>query len=161
MVTKPTDIPFWAVQDQTDPVSGQNNVLVPPPEKQQYGWNRLEFPPRNWFNWLARLTYQWIQWFDQQESMTRTLLQTNYAIPVNVVDVVNGGMALINAVDQGNSANFFAGMAYIPPGMGSPATVRIINSSSLIATTIDTSGGINFTGAGVNVLVTCQMGRVQ
>lgn len=67
MVSKPTIIPVWAQNDVVDPISGQNNVLEPPNEKKLEGWARLEYPPRNWFNWLFRYIYLWIQWLKQQE----------------------------------------------------------------------------------------------
>ena len=67
MVSKPTIIPVWAQNDVVDPISGQNNVLEPPNEKKLEGWASLEYPPRNWFNWLFRYIYLWILWFKQQE----------------------------------------------------------------------------------------------
>lgn len=33
MVLKPTILPEWAENDVVDPISGQNNVLEPPTEK--------------------------------------------------------------------------------------------------------------------------------
>lgn len=68
MVTRPTTKPEWATATVTDPVSGQNNVIEPPTEKKLNGWDRLEYPNRQWFNWLGRTTDLWVDWFDQQES---------------------------------------------------------------------------------------------
>ena len=70
MVSKPTILPEWAENDVVDPISGQNNVLEPPPEKKLEGWARLEYPPRNWFNWLARYTWRWLNWLNQQEEQS-------------------------------------------------------------------------------------------
>jgi hypothetical protein len=65
MTTKPSDFPDWATQDQIDPVSFQNNVVEPPDSRKLSGWTRFEVPPRQWFNWLARLTGQWIRWNEE------------------------------------------------------------------------------------------------
>ena len=67
MAIKPTDLPEWASANQVDPISGINNVIEPPAEKKTNGWDRLEYPPRNWFNWLFRLSYNWLDWLKQQE----------------------------------------------------------------------------------------------
>ena len=52
------DFPRWATEDQIDPISGQNNVVEPPTTKKDNGWARKEIPPRQWFNWLGRKTYE-------------------------------------------------------------------------------------------------------
>lgn len=109
--TRPDQLPKWADTDQTDPISLQNNVLTPPPEKQQYGWARLEFPPRNWFNWLARYTYRWIAYLDQQEAQSVVTDGTGQ----QMFDAVNGGLVYIYVVDVGNAANVYHGMVYLPP----------------------------------------------
>lgn len=64
MPTKPTKFPEWASQDETDPTSGEANVAEPPESRKDSGWSRREIPPRQWFNWLGRLTYEWIEWLD-------------------------------------------------------------------------------------------------
>lgn len=64
MPTKPNEYPDWATEDQIDPVSGQNNVLEPPPTKKESGWDRSEIPPRQWFNWLLRKTAAWLRWLE-------------------------------------------------------------------------------------------------
>lgn len=66
MVDRPTVYPKWADVDETDPVSGQSNVVEPPTAREDSGWTRREIPPRQWMNWLHRWTYRWIAWFDQE-----------------------------------------------------------------------------------------------
>jgi len=62
MATRPDKLPEWATVDEIDPVSGQSNVVEPPPERKESGWTRREIPPRQWFNWLARYYKRWIEW---------------------------------------------------------------------------------------------------
>ena len=137
MVSKPSILPQWAESDVVDPISGQNNVLEPPTEKQDEGWDRLEFPPRQWFNWLARYTYRWLSWFNQQEEQSRVIANTDV-----IADVVTGGMCIIYAIDTAVPANFYHGIAYIPPSPGGPITVTEIDSSTLTVSTINVAGEI-------------------
>lgn len=141
MVDKPTVLPQWADQDQVDPVSLQNNVLTPPPEKLQYGWSRLEFPPRNWFNWLGRYTYRWLAWLKQQEEQAKVSAGTGEAI----FDAVTGGLAYIYVIDKGNSANVYHGMCYLPPGSVG-ATFVDIKKVGITTPVIAVGGGVTIAG---------------
>lgn len=62
---KPTEYPDWAMQDSVDSVSELNNVIEPGTEQKDFGWTRNEIPPRQWFNWLARKTSEWIRYLDE------------------------------------------------------------------------------------------------
>ena len=64
MAEKP-DFPRWATEDQVDPISGQLNVVEPPEERKDSGWDRHEVPPRQWWNWLHRKTFEWLQFLDE------------------------------------------------------------------------------------------------
>lgn len=66
MADKPTVLPKWAEEDETDPTSGQPNVSEPPEAKKDSGFDRYDVPPRQWINWLARLTYRWILWAKEE-----------------------------------------------------------------------------------------------
>lgn len=142
-IPKPSTFPVWADEDQVDPTSGQNNVLTPPTEKQQFGWDRLEFPPRNWFNWLGRYTNRWLQYLAQQENQSVVNDGTGGS---PTFDVTTGGLAVLWVVDTGNNANFYNGMAYIPPSPGSPITLNNINSNVLTVSTISTAGIVTVSG---------------
>lgn len=63
--TKPTTIPEWATSDVVDGVTGQNNVIEPPAGKKLIGWIWKEKPARNWWNWMQRFNYLWINYFNQ------------------------------------------------------------------------------------------------
>jgi len=72
MTTKPTKYPDFAMDDVVDPTSGQPNIIEPSTGKKSDGWVYNEKPPRQYFNWLARLTSQWIRWID--DYLTNTVL---------------------------------------------------------------------------------------
>jgi hypothetical protein len=52
--------PKFAANDYVDPVSKQNNVVEPPDAVKTQGWPYRAKGVRQWFNWLHRLTYQWL-----------------------------------------------------------------------------------------------------
>lgn len=143
--TRPQTLPMWAVQDQVDPVSLQNNVLPPPPAYQQYGWTKGQFPPRNWFNWLGRYTYSWLAYLSQQEAQSVVGAGTGQTF----FDVVNGGLCYIYIVDTGNGSNVYHGMVYLPPASTSPSyPVSFINIKIAGITTpaISASGTVTVAG---------------
>jgi hypothetical protein len=70
MATRPTKFPEWARLDQPDPVYGVNNVEEPPEAMKDSGWQYKQKPPSNWFNWLHRLYYQWIEYLDEKISLS-------------------------------------------------------------------------------------------
>jgi len=69
-MNKPTTKPRWTVlangndNDVADPTSGKYNVVAPSSGKQDSGFDFEEYPPRQFFNWLARWTFRWIDWLD-------------------------------------------------------------------------------------------------
>lgn len=77
MASRPDKFPEWATSDIVDPSSGQNNVIEPTSGKKTTGWLRNEIPPRQFFNWLARKTNQWLEYLDDQRSILDTRM-TNY-----------------------------------------------------------------------------------
>jgi len=81
MPDKPTTLPKFADEDKVDATSGQNNVVEPENDPhQRFGWDFKEQPPRNFFNWLHRWTYRWIQWlntsFTRVHSDTKSMILT-------------------------------------------------------------------------------------
>ncbi len=63
-MAKPTVIPEWAISNIVDGVSGVNNVVEPIGAKKNTGFVRNEYPPRQDVNWLFRIIYTWINWFN-------------------------------------------------------------------------------------------------
>lgn len=154
MVLKPSVFPVWAEQDVVDPLSGQNNVTTPTLEKQQYGWALGEQPPRNWFNWLGRYTNKWLEWLSQQEEQSRVVDNTATEA---AFDINTGGMAIVYVIDTTTPANYFHGIAYIPPAPGAPITVTTIASSTLTVSTISVTGTITAAGGSGNYIIYGQM----
>jgi len=68
MTTKPTKYPDFAMDDVVDPTSGQPNIIEPSTGKKSAGWVYNEKPPRQYFNWLSRLTSQWIRFLDANKA---------------------------------------------------------------------------------------------
>lgn len=64
---RPAKFPEYARNDVVDPTSSVNNVVEPSESKKDLGHGPLgEFPSRQYFNWLHRLTYKWLKYFDNQ-----------------------------------------------------------------------------------------------
>ena len=64
MATKPTDKPEFARNDVIDGTTGLNNVIAPGETKKNEGFERLEKPVYQYFNWIARFSYLWINYFE-------------------------------------------------------------------------------------------------
>ncbi len=122
--TKPDQLPLWADQDLINPISLQNNVLVPPPSMQQYGWTYKQFPPRNFFNWLGRYTYRWLAWLNQQES--QSIVTDGNGIGLFPTD---DAMIYLYAVDKETPANFIFAVGF--KGTGNAPVLNVIDSNVL------------------------------
>lgn len=154
----PSQFPTWCTDDQVDPVSMQNNALLPPPNKQQYGFTRLEFPPRNWLNYLFRTINNWIMYLAQQSGQSISVDGTGTNPSVNVV---TGGMARISVVDQGATANYYQGIVYVPPAYSSGTLIfRTTSSSTLTVSAISVSGQVTVSGGTGPYLVNVQMNNI-
>jgi len=96
-VTKPTLYPDWATDDVTNPQSHKANVVEPDLTHKTVGWDFKEFPPRQFFNWLGRITNNWIQWFDQDIARVDAALEETSAVggsfPVTITGVSNAPSA--------------------------------------------------------------------
>ena len=62
---KPTVFPEFAVTDYNNGTGAAPNVVEPSAGKKDTGWDEGERPPRETFNWLHRITNNWVEWFDQ------------------------------------------------------------------------------------------------
>ena len=154
----PSEFPTWCTDDQADPVSMQNNAFLPPPEKQQYGFNRLEFPPRNWINYLFRTINEWIMYLAQQAGLSITADGSGTTPTVNVV---TGGMALIYVVDTSVTANFYEGIVYVPPGYSSGTlTFNTVSSSTLTVGAISAAGTVTIGGGTGPYIVNVVMNNI-
>lgn len=100
MVSKPTQLPQWATNDVQDPISQQFNVVKPPNKKKTDGWFLGEKPNRQWWNWLHRQTYLWLQWLNQQES--QSIVTDGYGVGLFPYDET---MITLFATDNPNSGS--------------------------------------------------------
>lgn len=66
MATKPVVKPEFATSDLNNGPLGAANVQEPSSGVKASGWLYGQKPPREFFNWLHRITYLWIDWFDQE-----------------------------------------------------------------------------------------------
>ena len=139
MVAKPSQLPEWASSNVVDPVSGQNNVLEPPPEKKTNGWNRLEKPARNWFNWLGRVTHDWLAWLDQQEDQSKVTDGDGVGLFLD-----DGALITLYAVDSVTPANYVVAMGY--KGAGAAPSLNVIDSNTLTLGTGTISGNQPISG---------------
>lgn len=141
MVSKPSKLPKWAENDLVDSISGENNVIEPPAEKQNTGWARLEYPPRNWFNWLARYTYRWLNWFKQQEEQA---VVTNGAGAL--LFPTEGALITLYAVDIVDPTHYLFAVGF--KGSAVDASLTVVSNDTL---TLDTG---NFTVTGTAPITT-------
>jgi|GEM_PF-1839716 len=155
-LSRPSTLPTWATNDQIDPVSLQNNVLTPPDQYKLYGWTRGQFPPRNWFNWLGRYTYEWLAYLSQQEALNVSSSTNDGSVAF--VNIVSGGMAIINVIDKTTPANYYQGITYVPPGYSSGIlNFTTTSSSTLTVSAISPTGGIIVSGGSGNYIINVQM----
>jgi len=64
-MARPTaGFPDFAMNDVTDPSSGQPNVVEPSAGKKAGGFIYNEKPPRQYLNWMQRLNSLWIRYLD-------------------------------------------------------------------------------------------------
>jgi hypothetical protein len=150
MVLKPTILPEWAENDVVDPISGQNNVLEPPTEKKLEGWARLEFPPRNWFNWLGRYTNRWLSFLKQQEELA--ILTDGNGVGLFPYDGSVGTLITLTAVDLANPTNYVFAIGAKKPGLSPTLTVVSNNILTLGAGTLAGNQIVNG-GTASNILV--------
>lgn len=57
------ELPEWANDDVTDPISGQNNVTPPTATQITEGYKYKEYPSRQKFNWMGRVFARWVSYF--------------------------------------------------------------------------------------------------
>jgi hypothetical protein len=70
-----------------------------------------------------------------------------------VFNMTVGGMALVYVVDTTTPANYFYGIAYIPPGTLSAVTVTNTGNNVLTVSTISVTGVITASGGSGNYII--------
>jgi hypothetical protein len=169
VLPQPTEFPDWATQDQTDPVSHINNVVTPPLEMQQSGWHRQEYPPRQWFNWLARFTGKWIRYLNQQAGSAATditalqasiaafkihqtvVIQGTYGVAtsVGICDVNVASIVKLTIIDTtGGFADDWLEGNFTPRNAAPDRVINVTSSNSITVSDVDhTTGKITASSA--------------
>lgn len=165
--TKPSKLPEWASDDSiVDTTSGQNNVVEPDSGRKAEGWKFNEKPPRQYFNWLHNLYYEWLKAFDDNFNQS---CQTTDDVIFNSVEtdsIADNGGALsvigtaagINIssstgdIDLTSAAKIILNASTILDMNGDDLDVDLTNALSLIAT-VDSeiktlNGNLDLTAAG-------------
>lgn len=139
---RPDQLPKWAELDQDEPISGQNNVNIPPDEIQNVGWLYKEFPPRQWFNWLGRYTYRWLAYLSQQEAQATVSADSGAGTTAFDFSTLpaSGGIALVYVVDSAVATNFYEGIAFVPQSPSGARTINTVSNTNLTVTL--TSAGL-------------------
>jgi len=68
MATRPTVFPDFATDDLNNGLYGAPNVQEPPLSKKESGWDWGEPPPREWMNWIHRISNNWIKYNDERNN---------------------------------------------------------------------------------------------
>jgi hypothetical protein len=133
MNQRPDELPRFASNNVVDPISGQPNVLEPPEEKKDTGWDRLEFPPRNWFNWLHRKTFEWLRYLDERQEWDRTTDGNGVGL-----FPFDDALIILSAVDTATPANYLLAVGF--KAQGQTPVLNIISNNVLEPGTATTIG---------------------
>lgn len=154
MVSRPTVFPRWATNDVIDPTTNINNVVEPPESKKNVGWNLFESPARQLFNWLGRVTYQWIVYLDDKVTNGSNTTDGTGAVLVNQEDV----LVTLTAIDSTTPANFLTAVGY--RGSSSPV-FNVIDSNVLTLGSASSDGSQAILGGNANdIIINVKMEKI-
>lgn len=153
-------IPRWAMDNVVDPISGQPNVVTPPPEKQDNGWAFGEFPPRQWFNWLGRNTAERLESLSDLAEQEVVSDGTGASPSYDVSGNPDGAIAIIWVVDKGNTANVYNGMVYLPLNPGAPISFIDIKKVGITTPQIAVDGSVTISGGTGPYIVSCETKKI-
>ena len=123
MATRPSVYPDWAVDTNgddyniQDPSTGQNNVVVPDAGKKLIGWEYNEKPTRQYFNWLHRLTTQWLRYLD-----TRDVFNAMITVPVKIT---TGYLTVEQTSNRGYIRNGRTVVGFLPQMSGTSNSTQL------------------------------------
>ena len=81
--------PRWASVEVENPTNKELNVYEPSEQKKDLGWDFNEVPPRQYFNWLARQTYNALRYL--RYHLNRPKIYTIATLPTaadNIAQIV-------------------------------------------------------------------------
>ena len=76
-MARPSIYPFFATQDEIDPIYGTPNKIAPSTEKQDFGQRGNKNTLRQDINWLFNTIREWIQFFDEQYDVGTVVTRDN------------------------------------------------------------------------------------
>lgn len=182
VLPQPDEFPDWATMDQVDPVSHINNVVSAPLEMQESGWLRQQFPPRQWFNWLARYTGLWIRYLNQQVGTAGTditglqaqitafkILQTvviegtyGVATSVGICDVDTPSIVKLTIIDTtGGFADDWLEGNFTPRNAGPDRVVNVTSNNAITVSDVDHTTGKITASSSTGGATTFQLVAVQ
>ena len=90
-MTEPIEpiFPRWASEEVENPINKELNVYEPSEQKKDLGWDLDEVPPRQYFNWLARQTYDALKYL--RYHLNRPKIYTIATLPTaadNIAQIV-------------------------------------------------------------------------
>lgn len=158
MVLRPAVLPEWAKEDQNGPGVNNRNVVEPPTEKKRFGWAYLDYPPRNWLNWLARWTYRNLEYLIQQEA--KEVISGADGADLFPIPPTGTALCVLYAVDVAVPANYIYAVGSNNNGN---LTFNIIDSNVLtipanpiVGPSVPISGG-----SGPNNVIACGQTKSQ
>ena len=175
LIAKPADKPKFADIDVTDSVSLQPNVVAPSTVLQNTGWTRNQYGARQFFNWLARWTYRWINWFEDSidkidvsttalNTRTSTLETTVGAGTTGLVDRVLSVETTLNTpatgiVDRTEVLEARGAIGYLTIATNTSADIQITAAGGGTVT-IGTSPSVRIMGSAIDNSMVHLEGRV-
>jgi len=181
VLPQPDQFPDWAMLDVVDGVSHINNVIAPPLEKQDSGWARQEFPPRQWFNWLGRYTAKWIRYLFQEVGNAATdiaalqaqvdgmrilqtvVLQGTYGVATAAIcDVDTPSIVKLTIIDTtGGFADDWLEGNFTPRNAAPSRVVNVTSSNSITVSDVSFSSGSVTVSSATGGATTFQLVAVQ
>ena len=148
MADRPSTLPRWASQDVVSAVTNTNNVIEPTESKKNVGWNTFEPPARNIFNWLGRMTYLWLQYFDYRLNEMEKVTDGNGVELFNIENTI----ITLYAVDKLTPAHFIYAIGY--KGSDAVHTLNVVDSDTLTLGAADEDGSQAISGGtAANIIV--------
>lgn len=138
--SKPNDVPRWASVEVISSVTGITNSVPPPESKRNVGWNVYEPIARNFVNWLHKMTYEWIIYFDSKiNDGNKTTDGTG-----TMLFPIHNAILTLYAVDKTDPANFIHAVGYRDSGA---PVFNVIASNTLSLDTPTVDGTVPILGA--------------
>ncbi len=122
-IVKPSEKPRWA----TDVLAA---VTTPPLSKQDIGWI-VEYPPHQFFNWLAKTTYEWINYFESKgDTDLGGAAETTLTIASGVITPTSAGHSI--DTEGGAASDDLANIVTTNLQDGRLILVRCVSASRVI-----------------------------